>query len=71
LFLGPNKHLDSTRVPVWISLLEPGVGGSKLPGWPRGANARGISCATAGLCSEAKAEALSVAKMFRCDELIL
>jgi hypothetical protein len=30
-----------------------------LHGWPQGANARGISCATVGLCSEARAEALT------------
>ena len=60
LFLVPNRTSHSTRIPVWISLLKPGVGGSKFyPRWPQGANACGISCATVGLCSEARAEALS------------
>ena len=38
LFLGRNRTSDSTRIPVWISLLKPGVGGSKF--YPAGRRAR-------------------------------
>ena len=70
LFLGRNRTSDSTRIPVWISLEAGGRRIEVLPRWPQGANACGISCATVGLCSEARAEALS-GKIFRCDGLIL
>ena len=68
LFLGRNRTSDSTRIPVWISLLKPGVGGSKF--YPAGRRARMPAAFYVGLCSEARAEALS-GKIFRCDGLIL
>jgi hypothetical protein len=58
LFLGRNRTSDSTRIPVWISLLKPGSVDRSLPGCPQDANACGISCATVGLCSEAQGRGL-------------
>jgi hypothetical protein len=36
LFLGRNRTSDSTRIPVWISLLKPGSVDRSLPGCPTG-----------------------------------